>query len=192
MGITDSRIKNVRFNEEEHRYRYEGKELHGVTSVIGSWCGKAFPDTAVVELATIRGHDVHKESEMWIKERRTPSTDAGRAVIEMLKQRLAVYGGELKAELLVSDFAGTASCIDVVQVKEDGRVALYDIKTTSHFDRRYCSYQLSTYKYLYERVYGGEVDELGVIKVSPNGARVFSIVYCGDSVVENILKENMR
>ena len=31
----DTRIKAVTFNEEEHNYFYEGKELHGVTGAIG-------------------------------------------------------------------------------------------------------------------------------------------------------------
>ena len=41
----DERIKAVVFNEEEHSYWYQGKELHGVTGAIGKLMGKEFPDT---------------------------------------------------------------------------------------------------------------------------------------------------
>ena len=49
----DNRIKAVTFDEEKHRYFYNGRELRGVTGAIGKLMGKSFPDTDVVKLATM-------------------------------------------------------------------------------------------------------------------------------------------
>ena len=61
--MLDTRIKAVIFDEEKHKYWFEGRELHGVTGAIGKLMGKSFPDTDLVKLATIYGSDVHKEVE---------------------------------------------------------------------------------------------------------------------------------
>ena len=81
----DDRIKNVVFNEKEHTYWYQGKELRGVTGAIGKMLRKSFPDTDIVQLATIYGHDVHHESEMWIKKGAEPSTESGKWVVTYLE-----------------------------------------------------------------------------------------------------------
>ena len=59
----DERIKAVVFNEKEHTYWYNGRELHGITGAIGKLMGKSFPDTDIVKMATMYGSDVHKEVE---------------------------------------------------------------------------------------------------------------------------------
>ena len=158
----DNRIKAVEFIPDKHEYWYtEGnvhKQLHGVTTPIGKLMNKSFPDTVLVQAATIYGHDVHSESELWIKEGKEPSSEAGKWVVQYLKEFQIKYNVvKYEAELLVSDFIGTASCIDIVAHLPEGKVWLFDIKTTSHFDRAYCSLQLSVYKKLYEACYGGNV-----------------------------------
>ena len=53
----DKRIYQVEFIEDKHEYWYtEGnvrKRLHGVTGAIGKLMGKSFPDTVLVQVATI-------------------------------------------------------------------------------------------------------------------------------------------
>lgn len=185
----DTRIRAVQFNEEEHKYWYDSKELHGVTGAIGKLMGKSFPDTDTVKIATLYGHTVHSESEMWIKEGKEPSTLAGKWVIEQLqdfqKENNVV---KYEAELLVSDFIGTASCIDIVAHLADGSCTLFDIKTTSHFDREYCSLQLSVYKKLYEQCYGETVKGLYVL--GTKSRRLFRILEKEESKVEKILGMN--
>lgn len=185
----DARIKAVEFDEENHKYFYAGKELKGVTSAIGKLMNKSFPETVIVQASTIYGHDVHSDSEMWIKDGKEPSTLAGKWVVEQLqdfqkKNNVVKY----EAELLVSDFIGTASCIDIVAHLADGNCTLFDIKTTSHFDRAYCSLQLSVYKKLYEACYGGTV--CGLFVLGTKSRRTFRIIEQEASKVQKILDMN--
>lgn len=54
-------------------------------------------------------------------------------------------------EYLVSDCKEIASKIDVVRQVGEGKYAIADIKTTYQVDIEYVSWQLSVYKYLFER-----------------------------------------
>lgn len=189
----DNRIKAVEFIPDKHEYWYtEGnthKQLHGVTGAIGKLMNKSFPDTVLVQASTIYGHDVHSESEMWIKEGKEPSTQAGKWLIEQLqdfqkKNNVVKY----EAELLIADFIGTASCIDIVAHLRDDNCTLFDIKTTSHFDRAYCSLQLSVYKRLFEQCYGTKVVAMYVI--GTKAKRFFRILEQDSSKVEKILSIN--
>jgi hypothetical protein len=187
----DGRVKAVTFDEEAHRYFYDGKELFGVTSVIGSLLGKSFPDTLVVQAGTLYGHDVHKECERWIKEGRPPSTEGGKWLVGTLedfaaRREVVSYG----SEVLVSDFEGTASCVDIVAHHKDGSVTLFDIKTTSRFDRPYCSLQLSVYKRLFEACYGCLV--AGMFVLATKSERTFRILAQPEQTVSNILDINRR
>ena len=189
----DNRIKAVEFIPDKHEYWYtEGnvhKQLHGVTTPIGKLMNKSFPDTVLVQAATIYGHDVHSESELWIKEGKEPSSEAGKWVVQYLKEFQIKYNVvKYEAELLVSDFIGTASCIDIVAHLPDGKAVLFDIKTTSHFDRAYCSLQLSVYKKLYEACYGGNV--CGLFVLGTKSKRTFRIIEQEESKVQKILEMN--
>ena len=189
----DNRIKAVEFIPDKHEYWYtEGnvhKQLHGVTTPIGKLMNKSFPDTVLVQAATIYGHDVHSESELWIKEGKEPSSQAGKWVVQYLKEFQIKYNVvKYEAELLVSDFIGTASCIDIVAHLPDGKAVLFDIKTTSHFDRAYCSLQLSVYKKLYEACYGGTV--CGLFVLGTKSKRTFRIIEQEASKVQKILEMN--
>ena len=189
----DNRIKAVEFIPDKHEYWYtEGnvhKQLLGVTAPIGKLMNKSFPDTVLVQAATIYGHDVHSESELWIKEGKEPSSEAGKWVVQYLKEFQIKYNVvKYEAELLVSDFIGTASCIDIVAHLPDGKAVLFDIKTTSHFDRAYCSLQLSVYKKLYEACYGGTV--CGLFVLGTKSKRTFRIIEQEASKVQKILEMN--
>lgn len=186
----DARIKAVSFDEENHRYFYDGRELHGITGVIGKLMGKDFPDIDVVKLSTIYGHDVHKESEEWIKEGKNPSTEAGAWLVNELMEFGRQHNvREYEAELLVSDFEGTASAVDIVAHTPEG-AWLFDIKTTSYFDRPYCSWQLSVYKRLYEACYEDKV--LGLAVFSTSARRMFKIFEQEKHKVDLVLEKNRR
>lgn len=189
----DLRINQVEFRPVEHEYWYtEGNkhfQLHGVTSAICKLLGKNFPDTEEVQVATIYGHDVHSESEMWIKEGRLPSTKAGQWLIDYLKNfKESNNVVRYEAELKVSDFIGTASCIDIVALLPDNNAVLFDIKTTSKFDREYCSLQLSVYKKLYEQNYNRNVTGLYVL--GTKSQRAFRIIEQPSSKIDKILGMN--
>lgn len=193
----DSRINAVVFNEEEHRYWYNGKELFGVTGAIGKLMGKKFPDTDIVKLATLYGSDVHKEIENYFNLHNyrfndsTLSTEGANWIVDTLKD-FCFSTDELwlnvECEVMVSDFIGTASKVDIVLRTKDNKAYLFDIKTTSHFDRAYCSLQLSVYKDLYEKNYGDEVK--GMYVLGTKMKRTFRILEQDKSKVQKILNMN--
>lgn len=187
--MTDN-IKAVTFDEENHKYFYSGKELHGITGAIGKLMGKNFPDTDTVKLATVYGTDVHKEAELYVKEGKIPSTEAGKWLTDKMKELEAELQGDLwEAEVMVSDFEGTASKVDLVlHDTKTGEVYLFDIKTTSHFDREYCSLQLSVYKKLYEQCYGAHVK--GMFVLGTKARRVFRIFLKSELMINKILNMN--
>lgn len=189
--MLDTRIKAVIFDEEKHKYWFEGRELHGVTGAIGKLMGKSFPDTDLVKLATIYGSDVHKEVENYYNSNsKILSSDGAKWVVEYLEQfKLKHFVNKIECEVMVSDFEGTASKIDVV-VRTDVGSYIFDIKTTSHFDRAYCSLQLSVYKKLYEHNYSENV--LGMYVLGTKSKRAFRIIQQEDSKVEKILNMNNR
>ena len=191
----DNRIKAVTFDEEAHKYFYNGKELHGVTGAIGKLMGKSFPDTDIVRLATMYGSDVHKEVENYYNNNGKLSTEAAKWVVSELSRKadellLDVMDSveDIKCEVMVSDFEGTASKVDVVMRTREGKVWLFDIKTTSHFDRAYCSLQLSVYKKLYEACYGGNV--CGLFVLGTKSRRTFRIIEQEAGKVQKILEMN--
>ena len=184
----DSRIKAVIFNEEEHTYTYNGKTLHGVTMAIGKLMGKSFPDTDTVRLATLYGSDVHKAVENYYNSgNKNLSSEGAKWVVEELTSFLPEIDRVIECEVMVSDFISTASKVDVVLHTKDGAY-LFDIKTTSHFDRPYCSLQLSIYKTLFEKNY--EENVLGMFVLSTKKKRLFKILEQDKKLVDKILEYN--
>ena len=194
----DNRIKSVQFNEEEHKYFYDGKELKGVTGAIGKLMGKSFPDTDTVKIATLYGSDVHKEIENYFNNHNyffndsELSTEGAKWIVNELKafcdSLILDRADKIECEVMVSDFEGTASKVDVVIRTVEGKAYLFDIKTTSHFDRAYCSLQLSVYKRLFESCYDTNVNAMFVI--STKAKRFFRIIEQENYKVLKILNMN--
>ena len=189
----DCRIKRVVFDEEAHTYSFDGKALHGVTGVIGKMLGKKFPDNERVMLATMYGSDVHKEVENYYN-RNTPSLSTRGSMwvvkaLEDFKRSLKMNKPlKVECEVMVSDFEGTASKIDVVVHVDEQTVFIFDIKTTAVFDREYCTLQLNVYKRLYEAVYGRKVQ--GMYVLSTKQERMFRILDDTPSRIEKVLRDN--
>ena len=163
-------IESVLFNEEKHEYWYtEGnvrKRLYGITGAIAKLLGKFFPENDACMLARMYGTDVHKEVENYFNNgNKELSTESGKWIVENINEFIKVNNikvKDVKSELLISDFIGTASKIDIVITSLDGNAFLFDIKT-GNFDRPYCSLQLSCYKYLFELCYDIKVCGLYVL-----------------------------
>ena len=192
VGI-DERIRAVIFNEEEHSYWYNGKALHGVTGAIGKMLGKSFPDTDTVKIATLYGHDVHSEVEHYFNDgRKDLSSEGAKWVVDTMEHwGDKLFGDrveEIKSEVMVSDFESTASKVDLVLRTLSGNDVLFDIKTTSTFNREYCSLQLSVYKKLYEQNYNRNVT--GLFVLGTKSRRAFRIIEQPSSKVDKILGMN--
>lgn len=193
----DNRIKAIIFDEKEHKYWYNGKELHGVTTPICKLMGKSFPDNDRVKLATMYGSDVHKEVENYFNDNgyffndTELSTEGAEWVVDTLRDFCNYVPenlGKIECEVMVSDFVGTASKVDVVVLSQDNKAWLFDIKTTSTFDRAYCSLQLSVYKKLFRQCYGAEV--YGMYVLSTKLKRRFRILTQSEEKVNLILNMN--
>ena len=194
----DTRIKAVTFDEERHKYFWKGHELFGVTGAIGKLMGKSFPDTDTVKVATIYGSDLHKEIENYFNEHNhwfndsELSSEGAKWVVEELKRfsdsLILDRVTSIECEVMVSDFEGTASKVDVVFHTQGGNAYLFDIKTTSKFDREYCSLQLSVYKHLFEECYGQNV--LAMFVLGTKAKRSFRILPKEPFWVRKILNMN--
>lgn len=189
----DTRIKAVIFDEENHRYFYDGRELYGVTTVISKMLGKEFPHNDTVKLATLYGSDVHKEVELYYNEGHRLSTEGAKWTVECLSDFASSFTDDyvngIVCEVMVSDFKGTASKVDVVMHTSNG-VYLFDIKTTSKFDREYCTLQLNSYRRLYEKNYGEKV--LGMYVLSVKSRRLFHILEIADEKTDSIFNANIK
>ena len=146
----------VRFDEEQHRYFLDEKELSGIT---GTLIKKAFPDTykgipdAVLAKAAERGSVVHQNLELFDTVCNSDINIMHSVLPEVkdYKEMLISYGlHHVDSEYLVSDNENFASAIDKVLADNEGNIYLADIKTTAtlHYDN--VSLQLSIYAKWFE------------------------------------------
>lgn len=146
----------VRFDEEQHRYFLDEKELSGIT---GTLIKKAFPDTykgipdAVLAKAAERGSVVHQNLELFDTVCNSDINIMYSVLPEVkdYNEMLISYGlHHVDSEYLVTDNENFASAIDKVLADDEGNIYLADIKTTStlHYDN--VSLQLSIYAKWFE------------------------------------------
>ena len=137
----------VIFNELGHTYTLDGKSLSGVTSILNR---QLFADKysgisdEVLNKAAEYGKGVHESIELYDSLGIGEDEDAVKSYIKLCQKEGLT---RLDNEYLISDNDYVASSIDVVF--DD--CSLADIKTTSHLDEEYVSWQLSIYAYLFEK-----------------------------------------
>lgn len=136
----------VVFRELDHTYTLDGKSLSGVTSILNR---QLFADKysgisdEVLNKAAEYGKGIHESIELYDSLGIGEDEDAVKAYIKLCQKEGLT---RLDNEYLISDNDYVASSIDVVF--DD--CSLADIKTTSHLDEEYVSWQLSIYAYLFE------------------------------------------
>ena len=137
----------VVFSELDHTYTLSGKSLSGVTSILNR---QLFADKysgisdEVLNKAAEYGKGIHESIELYDSLGIGEDEDAVKAYIKLCQKEGLT---RLDNEYLISDNDYVASSIDVVF--DD--CSLADIKTTSHLDEEYVSWQLSIYAYLFEK-----------------------------------------
>lgn len=137
----------VVFCELDHTYILDGKSLSGVTSILNR---QLFADKysgisdEVLNKAAEYGKGVHESIELYDSLGIGEDEDAVKSYIKLCQKEGLT---RLDNEYLISDNDYVASSIDVVF--DD--CSLADIKTTSHLDEEYVSWQLSIYAYLFEK-----------------------------------------
>lgn len=136
----------VIFNELDHTYTLDDKSLNGVTSILNR---QLFADKysgisdEVLNKAAEYGKGIHESIELYDSLGIGEDEDAVKSYIKLCQKEGLT---RLDNEYLISDNNYVASSIDVVF--DD--CSLADIKTTSHLDEEYVSWQLSVYAYLFE------------------------------------------
>ena len=140
-------ISPVVFNEVEHTYTLDGKQLHGITGMLSRqlFANKytGIPQY-ILDAAKERGTAVHKDCEFVDSTGLPPATAEGRNHVKLMNGYTV-----LANEYTVSDNDYFATNIDRVQCCGE-EVSLVDIKTTSKLDEEYLSWQLSINAYLFE------------------------------------------
>ena len=137
----------VIFNELDHTYTLDDKSLNGVTSILNR---QLFADKysgisdEILNKAAEYGKGVHESIELYDSLGIGEDEDAVKSYIKLCQKEGLT---RLDNEYLISDNDYVASSIDVVF--DD--CSLADIKTTSHHDEEYVSWQLSIYAYLFEK-----------------------------------------
>lgn len=140
----------VRFSEADHRYMIEGRQLSGVTSILGA---VIFHDKYegipqhVLDAAAQRGTEIHARCAEIDLFDSTEASAYDRPEVKNYIKLKAQHGITIIAnEYLVSDERRVATMIDAL----DSEGNLYDIKTTAQLDTEYLSWQLSIGAYLFE------------------------------------------
>lgn len=145
--MTTLNKSQVVFSELDHTYTLDGKSLSGVTSILNR---QLFADKysgisdEVLNKAAEYGKGIHESIELYDSLGIGEDEDAVKSYIKLCQKEGLT---RLDNEYLISDNDYVASSIDVVF--DD--CSLADIKTTSHLDEEYVSWQLSIYAYLFEK-----------------------------------------
>ena len=174
----------VVFNEVEHTYTLNGKQLSGVTSVIRR---HVFPDKYqdvpkhILDKRAAFGTQFHKDMELYINTGIESSTDTFNVFREHYKDGIKF----IASEYIVTDGEHYASPIDAV----DSDFNLYDFKTNSQKDIEYWRWQLSVYRHLFKMQNGFEPNGLKVLWINKDGVHdLIDITPVADGEVERLLE----
>lgn len=137
----------VQFNETEHTYFRNGKQLNGVTGKISKHLGLKYSGDMVAEYCE-SGSYLHSWIQDWINKGTLETVHPDAVyVTEALKKK---YSGDetyvCYSEVLVTDNKGISSAVDVMVVRPDGSLDLFDIKSGA-VKPDYLSLQLGCYAY---------------------------------------------
>ena len=186
-------IENLVFDEKEHRYFLNGKELSGVTSVITK---QLFPHSfdgipkRILDASAEYGSYVHKILEnwdkLWKKDEQSVELQDYRSIC---REHNLIHEA---SEYLVTDFQNFASACDKIYRINDDTVSIGDIKTVygnltkpaNKEKLEKCRVQLSIYRYMFQLVNPQmKVKDLFIIhlryKERKNGTidRIASLIY---------------
>ena len=179
----------IKFDENLHKYTVDGKEVISVTQLLQKH--KITPsydavDKELLRVASERGTLIHEEVEKWIKERETGFTEEAEYICEYLEDDV-FYGSEIISEQMVANDV-VAGRFDLLYPNGGHKLVLADIKTGNTKHLFGWSWQLSLYKYLYERMYDKKIEYLKILWTHDEDLTVIPCEYVGDEKIENLLK----
>ena len=177
----------IKFDENLHKYTVDGKEVISVTQLLQKH--KITPsydavDKELLRVASERGTLIHEEVENWIKNNETGFTEEAEKICEYLYERADENTKILSEQMVANDVV--AGRFDVLYTHEK-KLVLTDIKTGNSKHLYGWSWQLSLYKYLYEKMYGQKIESLIVLWPRNGGMDAIHCKYVGDDKIENLL-----
>ena len=178
----------IKFDENLHKYTVDGKEVISVTQLLQKH--KITPsydavDKELLRVASERGTLIHEEVEKWIENGECGFTEESETICDYLFER-ADEGTKIISEQMVANDV-VAGRFDVIYTHAK-KLVLTDIKTGNTKHLFGWSWQLSLYKYLYEKMYGKKIDSLEIFWAKNGGMTVIPFEYVGDEKIENLLK----
>ena len=176
----------IKFDEILHKYTVDGKEVISVTQLLQKH--KITPsydavDKELLRVASERGTLIHEEVENWIKKGESGFTEEAERICRYLSARTDDIFNMMTEQTVANDIV--AGRFDVLYT-HDKKLVLTDIKTGNTKHLFGWSWQLSLYKYLYEKMYGKEIDSLEILWANGD-LTVIPCEYVGDDKIENLL-----
>ena len=178
----------IKFDENLHKYTVDGKEVISVTQLLQKH--KITPsydavDKELLRMASERGTLIHEEVENWIKDRELGFTEEAYYICDYLKDE-SYYGSEIISEQMVANDV-VAGRLDLLYLNGKKELVLADIKTGNSKHLYGWTWQLSLYKYLYERMYNKKIESLAILWAHDEDLTVIPCGYVGDDKIENLL-----
>ena len=177
----------IKFDENLHKYTVDGKEVISVTQLLQKH--KITPsydsvDKELLRVASERGTLIHEEVEKWIESGECGFTEESEKICDYLFERADEKSKIISEQMVANDVV--AGRFDVIYTHAK-KLVLTDIKTGNTKHLFGWSWQLSLYKYLYEKMYGKEIDSLQILWANGD-LTVIPCEYVGDEKIENLLK----
>ena len=177
----------IKFDEVLHKYTVDGKEVISVTQLLQKH--KITPsydavDKELLRMASERGTLIHEEVENWIKNNETGFTEEFERICDFLIERADGNTKILSEQMVANDIV--AGRFDLLYLDDKKRLVLTDIKTGNSKHLYGWTWQLSLYKYLYEKMYDKKIESLQIFWVNGD-LTVIPCEYVGDEKIENLL-----
>ena len=177
----------IKFDENLHKYTVDGKEVISVTQLLQKH--KITPsydavDKELLRVASERGTLIHEEVEKWIESGECGFTEEAERICDYLFERADEKSKIISEQMVANDVV--AGRFDIIYTHAK-KLVLTDIKTGNTKHLFGWSWQLSLYKYLYEKMYGKEIDSLEILWANGD-LTVIPCEYVGDEKIENLLK----
>ena len=178
----------VKFDENLHKYTVDGKEVISVTQLLQKH--RITPsydavDKELLRVASERGTLIHEEVENWIENNETGFTEEAERICDYLNSTADRDSQIISEQMVANDVV--AGRFDLLFLDGKKRLVLADIKTGNSKHLFGWSWQLSLYKYLYEKMYGEKIESLIVMWAKNDGMTVIPCEYVGDDKIENLL-----
>ena len=176
----------IKFDENLHKYTVDGKEVISVTQLLQKH--KITPsydavDKELLRVASERGTLIHEEVEKWIESGESGFTEEAERICDYLNSTADRDSQIISEKIVANDIV--AGRFDVLYTHAK-KLVLTDIKTGNTKHLYGWTWQLSLYKYLYEKMYGKEINSLEILWANGD-LTVIPCEYVGDEKIENLL-----